>query len=399
MRIARWVLGAAGALVLLAVAALLVATLLINPDRYKGPLERAATHLTGRPFVIEGHLELNWFPWLGVHTGAARLESAPGVGGPDLIDWRAAQVKVRLLPLLLHREIQLGRIRVRGADIHLRLDARGRSNWDDVMAHLRSSAGSGAPAGASAGSARALPVIGGLDLRDGSLEFLDQRTGTRLTVSGWQMRIGAFRAGRPVVFSTSFKLQGRKLPARGIPIELKALRLTFQGSPFSFSAPQLSLRLGSAELRGSAHLSRRAGRVDAAGSLAARVTSLRELLGTLGLGARLPKDPRTLRKLSLAGNWSYREGALAVKPLTATIDATRLTGWIDRSGGAHPLWRFMLRGNDIDFTRYLVPPGKRSKRFKLPVKELEALHAEGTLELERARIDGSILQNIRLEVR
>ncbi len=397
MRIARWILGAALALVLLAVAALLVATLLVNPDRYKGEIESAATRYTGRPLVIEGHLRLSWFPWLGLHTGAARLESASGPSGPDLIDWRAAQVSVRLLPLLLHRRIELSRIRLRGADIHLRVDAQGKSNWQDLIAHLRS--GAATPGPRTSGSAGvSLAGVGGLDLRDSSLDYSDARTGTRVSLGQWRVEVGAWSPGRPVSLSTRFMLHDRKLERGGIPVELAAHRVSFEQAPLAIAAPRLSLRVADATLRGSIRLHRRAGRLGAAGALSATVPSVRKLLQALGVSASLPPDPRALGELSLAGRWSYRDAALEVKPLTATIDATRLTGWVARSGGTPAVVRFMLRGDDIDLTRYVVKSSPRGKPFRLPVRALEALHAEGTLELARAEFDGTRMRNIRLQV-
>jgi AsmA protein len=397
VRIARWILGAALALVLLAVAALLVATLLVNPDRYKGEIESAATRYTGRPLVIEGHLRLSWFPWLGLHTGAARLESAPGVSGPDLIDWRAAQVSVRLLPLLLHRRIELSRIRLRGAVIHLRIDAQGRSNWQDLIAHLRSGAASPGP-GTSGATVASLAGIGGLELRDSALDYLDALTGARVRLARWQAEVGAWRPGRPVSLSTRFMLHDRKLAPEGLPVELAAHRVSFEQAPLAIAAPRLSLRVADATLRGSVRLLRRAGRLGGSGALSATVPSVRKLLQTLGLSASLPPDPRALGALSLTARWRYRDAALEVKPLTATIDATRLTGWVARSGGKPAVLRFMLRGNDIDLTRYLVGSSPRAKPFRLPVRALEALHAQGSLELARAEFDGTLMRNIRLQV-
>jgi AsmA protein len=130
VRVARWILGIAVAVVLLAVAAALLATLVINPDRYRGDIERAVSRETGRPFLIEGHLRLTWFPWLGVRMGAAHLGNPAGTAGPALLEWQSAQAHVRLLPLLLHRQLEIGRIVIAGADIHLRRGPDGRGNWE-----------------------------------------------------------------------------------------------------------------------------------------------------------------------------------------------------------------------------------------------------------------------------
>lgn len=415
-RVARRALGIAGAVVLLAVGAVLIATLLINPDRYKGRIETAVRRETGRPFVLEGPLRLTWFPWLGVHMGAARLGAPQGAAGPDLIDWRSAAVRVRLLPLLLHRQLEVGRIRIVGADIHLRRAPDGRGSWEDLLARLHSATGPGAAStsgtAASPAAAAAPATWGGLDLERSSLDYVDERSREHVLLEGWRLEVGAYRAGEPLPVRTSFVLHldepatnpppgapgTLRLPAAGVRVSLDIPRLQAQASPLRVAAPEWSLQIAAASLRGSAAASRdAAGGLTATGSLAATVPSLRELAHTLGLALPATDDPAALAALSLSGSWRYRDGALAVEALAARLDATTLTGWIARSGGAKPLWTFALRADQVDFGRYLTRSRSR-KPLVLPVSELQALHAQGTLRLDRARIDGTTLKNVRLQV-
>ena len=385
MRIARWILGLAAALVLLLAAALVTLTLFINPDHYRGEIDRRVSLATGRPFVIEGHLRLSWFPWLTVRVGPARLGAAPGQAGPDLIDWRSARVSVRLLPLLLHRRLDIGQIRLRGADIHLWREPDGRGNWQDLLARGHSQ--SAPPA--------ALPAVGGLDIADGTLHYVDSR-GTPITLTHWQLHVSAWRSGAPLTVRTRFLLQGGPRP--GVPVRLRVKRLQLESSPLAVSAPAVSLEVADVTVRGSATLRRSATRLGGSGSLALEVPSVRRLITLLHIKARLPKNPATLGKFSLKGRWRLTDGALALDPLTARLDATTLTGWVDRSGGPRPLWRFALEADRIDVGRYLPPTRKHPKPLVLPIKALRALHARGTLTVERARYKGTTLRNVRLTV-
>ncbi len=410
MRILRWVLGIAAAVVLLAVTAVLIATLVVNPDRYRGEIERAVRRETGRPFVLAGHLRLTWFPWLGMRMGPARLGHAPGAGGPDLLKWQSAAVRVRLLPLLLHRRLEVGRIRIEGADLHLRRGLHGRGNWEDLIARLRS--GRGTAAGGASSSPAPTATLGGLDLANGSLDYVDEATGEHVRLTGWQLRVGPYRPGAPLSVSTSFVLHAANaqargssagarpliLPAAGVPVALDVPRLQLRTTPLEVAAPRWSLQVANAKLQGAMHASRDAsGQVSASGTLSAAVSSLRKLTGTLGIGMPAVKDPAALAALSLSAGWSYRHGALEVKPLTARLDSTTLSGWMARSGGAQPLWTFALEANDVDFDRYLTR-SKTQKPPRLPVSALRALHAEGTIEVARARIAGTTLKDVRLQV-
>ena len=395
LRIARWMAGAVTTLVLLGIAAVLIATQVVNPDRYRGVLERAVTRATGQSLVIAGHLRLGWFPWVSLRVGAARLESPPGTPGPDLIDWQSARVQIRCLPLLLHRQVELGRIRLRGARIHLVVDAEGRGNWQGLIARLRGSAsGSAGPA-----AAPALPQLAGLALRDSALSYRDARTGERYRLTGWQLTLGAVRTGRPVALATRFVLAAPRLPPAGIPVAFSAERLALAGAPIALSTRRLTLQVADAHLVTSARVTGAPGALAATGALSGRVASVRGLLAALGVHAPLPADPTALGALRLAAGYHYRDGALTVKPLTLTLDATRLTGWVERVAGPHPLWRFRLRGNDIDFDRYL-PASRAAGRFpRLPERTLEALSASGSLELARATWRGVRLHALKLEVR
>lgn len=408
MRVVRWTLGIAGALVLLAAAAVFLAMLLVNPDRYRSNIENVVRRETGRPLVLEGHLQLTWFPWLGLRTGAARLGNPPGESGPDLIDWQSAQLRVRLLPLLLHRQLEVARIEIVGAHIFLRRGPTGAGNWDDLIARLHAGSEPSSPStpAATTGSSTASAATwAGLELEDCSLDYADERTGEQVSLAHWQLSVGPWAAGEPLSARSSFVLHARVarssallLPPAGVRVSLDLPRVRIHDSPLQLAIPHLSLRVADAQLEGSIDAGRgTAGQLTASGSLDAAVPSLRELIRTLGIDMSLPKDPSALAALSLSGRWSYRDGALAVNPLLVKLDETTLSGWVIRSDVPESKWSFALRADDIDLGRYLTQ-SKQQKPLELPVRALESLHAQGTVELGRARIDGTVMKDLRLQV-
>lgn len=460
MRAVRWILGIAAAVVLLVVAAALIAMLFINPDLYKGEIESAVRHETGRPFVLEGHLRITWFPWLGVRTGAARLGNPPGAVGPDLLDWQSAELRIRVLPLLLHRQLDVGRIHISGADIHLRRGPGGEGNWDDILARLHSGSAkktASSPGAAGSSSSSAWPARwAGLALENSSLDYVDGRSLLHVSLTDWQLSVGPWRTAEPLSVSTSFALHAGRLgarssaaamttaststststtasasasasattgaagafllPAAGVPVSIDVPRLrieTPEARPLEVIAPRWALRVADAQLEGAIDANRDvAGHVTASGSLTAAVPSLRGLARTLGVGMPEVEDPAALGALQLSCTWSYRDGALAVEPLTAHLDSTTITGWVKYSGSRSApapasavastrapgyAWTFALRADQVDFARYLTQ-AKEQKPLELPVSALRALRARGTLELERARIDGTTLKDVRLQV-
>lgn len=384
MKALRWSLGILAAVVLLIALALLVLTQVINPDQYRGELQRIVTRDTGRPLQIEGHLRLEWYPWLTLRIGAARLGNLAHSHGPALLTWRSARLPVRLLPLLLHRRIEVGTVRIRGADIHLWRTAAGVGNWQPLLA------------GRSSGPSIAPPSIGGVVLRDATLQYATASGVIRLT--HWQLHLGAWQPGRPFALATGFLLQAPKLPAGGIAITFKAGHLKVRTAALAFAAPHWQLTAASAVLSGSLQFADSNAGARAAGELTVRVPSVRALMTQLGLKMRLPKDPTALQGLRLSSHWVLKAGAVRIEPLSAQLDQTTLTGWIAHSGGPDARWTFALNADRIDFSRYLPPSRKSSKPLDLPLALLRKLHAQGTLTVHRAQLGSATLRDARLHV-
>ena len=105
---------------------------------------------------------------------------------------------------------------------------------------------------------------------------------------------------------------------------------------------------------------------------------------------------RPWRRARTAGR--LRGGALRIAPLTARLDATTLTGWAQRSGGAAAGWTFDLHANRINFGNYLPPARKHPKPLSLPLAMLRALRAQGTLTISRATYGGTVMRDLRLQV-
>ena len=385
MKALRWSLIVLAALVALLVLAALLVTELINPDAYRGQIERLVARDTGRPLRIEGHLRLGWYPWLTLEIGPARLGNRTGLRGPDLLAWRSARVPVRLLPLLLHRRIELGTIELDGADIHLWRSAAGVGNWQNLLTTPS------APA-----TSTATPSIGGLVLRDATLVYT--AGSASLELRQWQLHLGAWAPGRPISLSTRFVLRAPHVPPGGVPVRFSVRRLRVQSSPLRVRTPQWMLTVASAALSGALRFT--AGRTgpDAAGTVALTVPSVRALIGTWGLKMRLPKDPSALGALSLSTRWRLGGGTVRLAPLSARLDATSLTGWASGSLGAHARWRFGLAADQVDFDDYLPPTRRHPKPLKLPLARLRALPLQGTLTVERAIIAGTRMRALELRV-
>ena len=117
-----------GVVVLVAVA-VVAFVVLFDPNDYRDRVSAEVKRATGRDLVIEGDLGLSVFPWLAIDVGKTRLGNAPGFGDEPFASFERARLSVRLLPMLLHREVSVGTASLDSLHLNLEVAKNGRSNW------------------------------------------------------------------------------------------------------------------------------------------------------------------------------------------------------------------------------------------------------------------------------
>jgi AsmA protein len=388
VRIAKWTSIIVGSILLLLVIAALVMTSLIDPNLYRGKVEAIVTDLAGRPLVIEGDLQITWYPWLGVQTGNAHLANLPGTLGPPIAEWGSVAVAAKLLPLL-KGQVVVDRIRLQRPHIHLRRDAQGHVNWQDLGPRTPS----------SPQAQRIPPQVAGLEISDGMLEYVDEMSGLQLNLSSVDLDIGEWRAGQPLPVHARFLVHNASLPPGGVWVQMDAPEATVRLDPVKVEVPKLSVRVADAQIKGDLACETLPGNgLFSHGSIALHVPSVRKLAHDLALDHTLPHDPTTLGPLELTTHWTYTAGALAAKPIALKLDGVTFDGWVERSAAAKSAWRFELHGDHIDLGRYVNVDSTKKKPFELPVEALRAVNANGSLVFDRAEIADSHLTDVRLKL-
>src|SRR4030088_1418496 len=119
-----------GTLLVLLMVAVVALLLFVDPNRYRGDIERVARQHTARVLVIHGKLQLKIFPWLALSVHDVQLSNRPGFGAEPFMTVQNASIGVRLLPLLRKR-LEVSRIALDGVNVNL--VARGtENNWKDL---------------------------------------------------------------------------------------------------------------------------------------------------------------------------------------------------------------------------------------------------------------------------
>ena len=448
---------------LLLVATAFVLTSVVDPNRYRGKLEQIVADLAGRPFVIQGDLAITWYPWLGIRTGAAHLDNAPGAAGPSIIEWQSINVAAKVWPLL-HGEVVADRIRLLSPSIHLRRDRQGRGNWEGLGSGPVGGGNSAGPNGAAAaqegpggafgkgtpgagstgvptareGSGRQVQIAG-VEIRDGTVDYVDEATGLQATLSNLELDVGEWREGKSLPVHTKFLAHTQSLPPDGVWVQLDAPGLSIQPSPLAVTAPKLTVKVANAqaegdlsyeqiadadiEAHGSASAQAKASgsaganvnahvpvgaqveahgsadaRVKAHGSIVLHTPSLRDLAKSLALNQSLPHDPTTLGPMELSTTWNYDSGSIAAKPLAVKLDGVSFSGWLQRTAPPKPMWGFELHGDRIDLSRYVSVDSQNKKPFELPVEALRSIHANGSLIFDQVVLADTHMSDVRLKL-
>ena len=288
-RLLWWLIGGAAGLAILAVGALIVAALTIDPERYKPRIQQAFEQRTGRPLLLEGALSWRFFPWIVIRSGDGAIGNPPGAdfATPQFAQWSSLRLGVQLLPLF-DGQVIVDSIEIDGLVLGLERLGNGSDNW-----HLLG--------GRTGGAAEAAAAPQDLQFAVDEIRLEDARIGWRdATLSqDWEAASLSLRLSIPGRASLDrvelrdIRLKGR---LRGTPlpnvvdVAFESQRIDYDGDPLRIRLPGWSAAFAGAALEGSldAVLSGRDRRID--GRIAARVESLREVLRAVGIELPQTRD-------------------------------------------------------------------------------------------------------------
>lgn len=311
-------------LVVLLVIVVIAVPMFLDPNDYKQQIVEQVKQSTGRDLVIDGDLGLSFFPWLGLETGALSLGNAQGFGEQAFATVASSEIAVKVLPLLKGR-VETGTITLKGVELNLARDSKGRANWKDLASSAETDAkpgkdanertedpGADADANVDEGEDKALEFdIGGVVVEGATLRWNDAASGESLFFDDIDLRTGAVRAGEPVEVHLDMGID-RSAPAMRGNLVMDAAVLVDAGRVL-LSGMQLALRLN---------------------------------------GQGVPNGAVSMDLQAAAAVDSAAE-VLELKPLKLTLDQSHLDGSIKIHGFAEPAVQFALEVDQIDLDAYL----------------------------------------------
>ena len=181
----------------------------LDPNAYKAEIESAFTHYTGRQLVLEGPLELAWWPRVRLRVGVLSLANAKGFAPPNMMEVRDLEIAVPTLALLRGR-IAMDTAKIHGLTLHLTRNAQGQSNWQDLLQDPQKAPPS--EAGTLAAFALSGVALGGVDIAQATLRWEDVQAGRDLLFDAAQAKTGPLAFNTPVDFRLQAQVRS-SLPA------------------------------------------------------------------------------------------------------------------------------------------------------------------------------------------
>ncbi|MDB6041648.1 MAG: hypothetical protein JWM63_199 [Gammaproteobacteria bacterium] len=187
------------ALVALGTVSLLAVLILVNPNAYRGDIERLAAQKTGRTLQIGGRIDLKFFPWLALAVTDVKLGNPRGFGPEPFLTVQRASVGVKLLPILRKR-LEVSRVAVEGLTITLVSRGPTNNNWKDLVdAKAQERPADDRPAGSAVQA-----TIAGVDVRNATLIYRDDFQKSVTALAKLQAQIGSLGGTGPVPVAVEF---------------------------------------------------------------------------------------------------------------------------------------------------------------------------------------------------
>ncbi|ROQ30594.1 AsmA family protein [Gallaecimonas pentaromativorans] len=380
--------------VLVLVIALVGFILSIDPNSYKGEIQKAVQENTGRELKLDGDLGWTFFPSIGLSIEKAAVSEPDGFAKGTTAQIGDAKVSVKLMPLLSGnvevngvtlsdvvvnikpadtaqatqpeakpdaqtapgapdlsalKKLNLGSIALNNIQVNM-LDAKGKTTQQLVLDEM--TLDGFAPGGDSSLHAR-LHTLGAqqaVATLDAQVKFNDQLTAITLPRLAATVKLSGDGFAKPI--ETQFASKGE--------LNLAAGTLTMDS---------LQLDLGNLVLTGKLAAKSLFADPMASGSLKIEKTDLRGLAERLGIALPERADNSTLSDFALGFDWQYGQKKAALTNLAGNLDQTKISGSAKVDvATAVPDLALTLALDKFDADRYLPPEADKPATANAPAE-------------------------------
>ena len=433
-RILKYLSYGVGALVVLLLIGGAMFAFLFDPNDYRENIAEQVKKSTGRELLIEGNLSLKLFPWLAVEIGRSSLSNAEGFGDAPFASFDAARLSVRLMPLLLRREIVVGAVNIDALNLQLAVNAQGVGNWDD----LADQGGSETTDAAGEESSPAGTLdIGGIEILNANISYTDNQLKESYQLANLNVATGSVTTGESIDMRGSFEFDAQPAGVAGtveiatsVVFDTDAALIAFNDltidaevggladvpTSFAFSAPAISLNTAAStaevgniefsllniDLKADVEAFSYAGSPTPKATISVAAFSPRSLMQSLNIEMPATADPSALGKLIINAKAAVGESRIALTNLVIVLDETTFRGELVVPRDTSGAFQLDLAADSIDLNRYMAPAGDGQDSsgsaaeapVEIPAELIRAVSARGKLTLEQATMGRMRFDNV-----
>ncbi len=434
-RLTKFLLYTVAAIIAIVIVAAIAFRLFFDPNDYRDNISEAVQDATGRELVIEGDLSVSIFPWLAVEMGSTTLGNAEGFGPEPFARFDSARLSVRLMPLILRREIAVGTASLDALVLNLAVNGSGVTNWDDLAA----AGDAAADTETEEVSTTAVFDIAGVEVSNATIRYQDDAAGSTYVFEQMALTTGRIAFGETFDIRSEFDFSAEPGDMSGhVAFETRAnisegagaatledLLLTgtingiaSEATDIRFAAPRIEADLdNSRATAGELELSALGLDINATvepfswdGDIRVPATvevagfSLKQLLGRLDIEPPVTADENALQRVSFSAASVITPESLALSDMTLRLDDTTMNGDLSLPLAGDAPIRFDLEADSISLDAYMAPPDagdpdtdtEAADDFEIPVDTIRGLEAQGALRVQQATFAGMTFTNLEL---
>ena len=353
-RIFKYLAIGVGAVLALVVLAGIAVSLFFDPNDYRDKIQAEVKESTGRDLVIEGDIGLKIFPWLALDLGKASFGNAEGFGDEPMASFDRATLSVKLLPMLLSRELSVGTANLESLKLNLAIDRNGKGNWEG----LSDGEAEEKPEATDGETAFAINVSS-INVSDATIVYADARAGSKYTITNANLKTGKVAAGMGVSVEggLSFDLQPKGMTG-DVEVESNVLFDPNSGA-MAFDNLQIS-----------------------------------------GFVEGVSQAPVTF---GIKTNVDVGDAAVALKDIVLALDDTIFRGAMNLPRGGGRPFEVDLVADALDLNPYMVPASEGDAAepaagapVEIPNDLVRALNARGSLKIGKVTLGGLLFENVDL---
>lgn len=373
--------------------------LLFDANDFRDDFAAQVKKATGRELTIEGDVELSLFPWLAIDVGETRLGNAAGFSDEPFVSFNQARLSVRIIPLLLDREVSIGTALLDGLDLNLEVARNGRSNWQDLIDASEAKESAPQEGEQSEAGASALDVAS-IDISNATVTYTDNQAGESYRLTNLNLNSGRVAEGEPLPISTAFDFEMQPDNISG-GFEMKAVASAGPtAGTIGFSDVEITV-LGvdiSANVEPFSYVD------DAIPTAVIQVDefSLKELMAQMDIEPPVTADPDAMERVFINATVLFRPEAIALTELDLVLDDTTFAGEIALASNAAGTISVNLIGDSMNLDRYMAPAGEAGAATEdaapvdVPADLIRSLNLRGNFKIAEVVLGGMRFENTEL---